>query len=271
MIAVRPSLAPHAAPSWHRRHGLARAIVVRPSLVPPAPIRPLDHLGLVWTVARVYRKNFPHCGLAIEDLAQEGWFGLCIACERYDPGRKVKFGAHARWWIRAAIVDAIEDQAHPVHIPRYVRKAFNKERKGASTGLDAATRACLDAARPFLVAPPMQEARSDEEEPSLANLVVDPHVADEIDDADALRPLRGPITDDRILLRDAVAALPPREQVVIRLGFGLDGGEPLTHAQVAARIGRDRQSARGFRVRALRRLRAMLGVAPPGGHQRKGG
>jgi RNA polymerase primary sigma factor len=278
MIAVRPSLAPHAAPSWHRRHGLARAIVVRPSLAPHSPIRPLDHLGLVWKIARHYARACPHSGIEVEDLAQEGWFGLVTACKRYDPGRGVKFPAFARWWIRTAILDAIENQAHPVRVPRIVRKDYcreqKREREGLPTGLDAAAHARLDAARPFLVAPPVQEARGGGG-PSLANLVVDPHADDaasaDLDAEDDLRPLRGPITDDRIRVRDAVAALPPREQVVIRLGFGLDGGEPLTHAQVAARIGRDRQSARGFRVRALRRLRAMLGVAPPGGHQRKGG
>jgi RNA polymerase sigma factor (sigma-70 family) len=181
LTSARPSLAPHAAPSWHRRHGLARTIVVRPSLVPPAPIRPLDHLRLVWKLARVYARKFPHGGLEVEDLAQEGWFGLYIACERYDPGRNVKFGAHARWWIRAAIVDAIENQAHPVRVPRHVRKDFLREQKrrreGLPTGLDAAAHARLDAARPFLVAPPVQEARGGGG-PSLANPVVDPRVAD---------------------------------------------------------------------------------------------
>lgn len=283
MIAARPCLAPHAAPSWHRHACFARVLVVRPILAPPARPRPEDHLGLVWKVARHYARACPYCGLDVQDLAQEGWFGLVTACERYDPGRGVKFPAFARWWIRAAIVGAIEDQAHPVRVPHIVRNDFNRERRarrkrrgtpGPAITLDAAARARLDAARPFLAAPPVQEAW-DGEGPQLADLAVDPHgndaAADDLDASDALRPLRGPITDDRLRIRDAVATLPARERIVIRLGYGLDGGEPLTHAQVAARLGLTCMSAKGFRARALRRLRAMLGVAPPEGHQRKGG
>jgi hypothetical protein len=76
VIAARPSLASHAARSWHRHACSARVLVVRPCLAPPARPRPEDHLGLVGTIARAYARKFPHCGLEVEDLMQEGWFGL---------------------------------------------------------------------------------------------------------------------------------------------------------------------------------------------------
>jgi RNA polymerase sigma factor (sigma-70 family) len=291
VIAARPCLAPHAALSWHCRHGLARAIVVRPSLTLPARQRPLDHLELVRTIARAYKRKRPHCGLEVEDLMQEGWFGLVIACERYDPGRGVKFGAYARWWIRAAIVGAIEDQPHPVRVPHDVQHFANREWEGTldpATGLSTRNRARLDDARPFLAAPPVQEAglrdssfidRSTPDDDgvsqSLAELAVDHRAAvpaaEDLDEADGRRPLRVPITDDRLRLRDALAALTGRERDALRLRFGFEGGEPLAQAQVAARLGVTRQTACKIQVRALRRLRAMLGAAPPGRHQRKGG
>jgi RNA polymerase primary sigma factor len=282
VIAARPCLAPHAAPSWHRHACSARVIVVRPSLAPRGRIQPLDHLGLVWKVARHYARAYPHCGLEVEDLVQEGWFGLRIACERYNPGRGVKFSTYATYWIRQAVVGAIENQPYPVRVPRIVRKDYNREQKdreqedmhGPATGLSDGARACLDAARPFLDAPPVQEAWVGEG-PQLADLAIDYREADpaaaDLDGADDPRPLRGPITDDRIRVRDALAALTRRERDVIRLGCGLDGGDPLTHAQVAARIGLTRSGCRGIRVRAVRRLRAMLGVVPPKrGHQEGG-
>jgi RNA polymerase sigma factor (sigma-70 family) len=291
VITARPSLASHAARSWHRHAYSARVLIVRPCLAQPARPRPEDHLGLVGTIARAYKRKFPHSGLEVEDLMQEGWFGLVVACERFDPGRRVKFSAYARWWIRAAIVDAIENQAHPVRVPRGVRHLGNREWEGTLdpiTGLGARDRARLDDARPFLAAPPVQEAglrdsRSsgrptpDDEETNqgLADLAVDHRAADpaadDIDEADGRRPLRVPITDDRLRLRDALAALTGRERDALRLRFGLDGGEPLAQAAVAARLGHTRQTTCQIQARALRRLRAMLGVAPPGGHQRKGG
>jgi RNA polymerase primary sigma factor len=271
LLGSRPSLAPHAAPSWHRRHGLARAIVVRPSPAPPARIRPEDHLDLVRTIALAYKKKIRHCGLEVEDLAQEGWFALIAACERYDPGRKIPFESYARWCIAVAIRHAMDRQAYPVRVPHYVRVFFRNELARTldpATGLGARDRACLDAARPLLSSFPVQESEA-VEGLFLADLAVDYREADpaaaELDRADGPRPLRVPITDDRLRLRDALAALPAIERSVIRLGYGLDGGEPLTHAQVAARLGFTRNGCRGIRLRALRRLRAMLGVAPPKG------
>jgi RNA polymerase sigma factor (sigma-70 family) len=291
VIAARPSLASHAARSWHRHACSARVFVIRPCLAPPARPRPEDHLGLVGTLARAYARKFPHCGLEVEDLMQEGWFGLRIACERFNPGRGVKFSAYARWWIRAAIVGTIEDQPHPVRVPRGVRHFGNREWEGTLdpiTGLGARDRARLDDARPFLAAPPVQEAglrdssfidRSTPDDDgvsqSLAELAVDHRAAvpaaEDLDDPDGTRPLRVPITDDRLRLRDALAALTGRERDALRLRFGFEGGEPLAQAQVAARLGVTRQTACKIQVRALRRLRAMLGAAPPGRHQRKGG
>lgn len=234
---------------------------------PNEPIRPLDHLPLVRTIARAYKKKRPHCGLEVEDLVQEGWFGLVAACEHFDPGMGYKFSTYAIWWIREAIIVAIEVQPHPVRVPRIVRNDFNREKKGTLAGLDAAPRARLDAARPFLDAPPIQEAASNEDGPSLEDLAIDhrepdPAAAD-LDGADDLRPLRCPITDERLRLHDALAALPERERAALLLRFRLDGGEPLAQAEVAARIGHTRQTTCQIQGRALRRLRAMLGVDLP--------
>ncbi len=39
-----------------------------------------------------------------EDLQQEGILGLLAAATRFEPGHGVRFGAYARWWVRAKLV-----------------------------------------------------------------------------------------------------------------------------------------------------------------------
>ena len=60
--------------------------------------------------------------------------------------------------------------------------------------------------------------------------------------------------DEFARLRRAVAALPPREQRVIALRYGLDGGAPLTQQQVAARLGISRSYVSRIEKRALETL-----------------
>ncbi len=52
----------------------------------------------------------------IEDLEQEGYFGLCAAVENYDPGQGVKFLTYASHWIKQAMVRYIENNSRTVRI-----------------------------------------------------------------------------------------------------------------------------------------------------------
>jgi RNA polymerase sigma factor (sigma-70 family) len=54
--------------------------------------------------------------LAVPDLMQEGWLGLLEAARRFDPARQLRFATYARWWVRAAMTQAIE-AARLVRLP----------------------------------------------------------------------------------------------------------------------------------------------------------
>lgn len=51
----------------------------------------LDHMGLVWHVARKYRNT----GYDLEDLAQEGTIGLIKAAGSFDPSRGTAYSTYA--------------------------------------------------------------------------------------------------------------------------------------------------------------------------------
>src|SRR3954465_11983635 len=64
-----------------------------------------SNLGLVRGAARTFHST----ALSIDDLVQEGTVGLMRAVERFDHRRDVRFSTYAAWWIRRAIMDAIDD------------------------------------------------------------------------------------------------------------------------------------------------------------------
>ena len=63
------------------------------------------NLRFVIMVARRYA----HLGLSMEDLVSEGNVGLIRAIRSYDPGRGVRVISYAVWWIRQAILRALQE------------------------------------------------------------------------------------------------------------------------------------------------------------------
>lgn len=64
--------------------------------------------------------------------------------------------------------------------------------------------------------------------------------------------------DGNKFLRVFVEKLPPREQLVIRMRFGLDDDIPKTLEEVGKHFGVTRERARQVEARALRHLKSML-------------
>ncbi|HYC40598.1 MAG TPA: RNA polymerase sigma factor RpoD/SigA [Chitinophagaceae bacterium] len=62
-------------------------------------------------------KRFQGQGLSLDDLINEGNFGLIRAIERFDQTRGFKFISFAVWWIRQSILQAIGEQARLVRVP----------------------------------------------------------------------------------------------------------------------------------------------------------
>ena len=72
-----------------------------------------NHLPFVIGVARKYRNN----KMEMEELVNEGIFGIHKAIMNYNPDREVRFLSYAVWWIRQTIQDAIYNQSNDIRIP----------------------------------------------------------------------------------------------------------------------------------------------------------
>ena len=56
-------------------------------------------------------------GLAFGDLIGEGNVGLMRAIDRFDLSKQCRFSTYAIHWIRRAIMQAIQEQAHTIRVP----------------------------------------------------------------------------------------------------------------------------------------------------------
>jgi len=98
------------------------------------------NLSLVISVAR----KFMGRGVRLEDLVQEGNYGLLKAIEHFDPEKGNRFSTYAVWWIRAYVTRSLKDGPSAVRRtmpngglpPRDISLEETLDAEGESTHLD---------------------------------------------------------------------------------------------------------------------------------------
>lgn len=217
------------------------------------------NLKLVVRVARDYR----NLGVPYTDLIQEGNLGLIRAVEKFDYRRGFRFSTYAVWWIRQALIRAVQNHSRTVRAPshmyeyqlryRRVVEAMNRRLRRQPSRAEIAealeiTPETLD--RVVATMTPISSIHAvigGTDDLVFEDTLEDEQVADPVDDID-----RRELHEQ---LETILGVLDPRERRIVEWRYSLNGDECLTLAEIGDRIGLSRERVRQLEARALRKLR----------------
>jgi len=214
---------------------------------------------LVVSIAKRYRGY----GLPFMDLIQEGNTGLMRAVDRHDYKRGTRFSTYAWWWIWQAVTRGVSQKSRTIRIPLHMserirlmyKTAYALEQELGHWPSPEEIAAQMELA-PESVRSMMDYGRAVSALEHPAGKDGDSEFGDFIEDVDAPEPAN---TAESRLLREAIeevfAELTPRQERILRLRFGLDGGEEHTLEMIAVKFGLSRERVRQLEKKALASLR----------------
>lgn len=221
-----------------------------------------SNLRLVVSIAKVYRKR----GMAFHDLIQEGNTGLMRAIDKYDYRMGFKFSTYATWWIKQAIIRAIDDKVRTVRIPVHMTEVISKANqvfnnthnsldrkpqleaiaKEANIPISEVFRVFRIASHPISLESPVGEDNETQFEGFIQDKKVESPVS----------------TVHQSLLKEQLQkvlnTLNNREREILKLRFGIDDGYTHTLEEIGQRFNITRERIRQIEANAIRKLQHPL-------------
>lgn len=153
-------------------------------------------------IVRIIARQYYIQSYLREDLEQEGYLGLIVAADHYDPSCGVRFDSYAVWWVRRYIGRAILEYSQTVRLPQ----------RGTPEPI-------------YTEALDKTIAYDDDEALTYEDFLADPASAD----TELLRQ------EEEAEFARQLSLLSPRELEILNLRFGLNG-DPMSMSEIAQRL-----------------------------------
>ncbi|GJR20208.1 RNA polymerase sigma factor sigE, chloroplastic/mitochondrial [Tanacetum coccineum] len=216
------------------------------------------NLRLVLFVMNKYFQEFTANGRNFQDFCQAGVKGLITAVDRFEPGRKLQLSTYALFWIRHAIIRSMTLSSF-FKVPfglESVRIEIQKAKKKLwfdlmrqPTEEEIAKKAGISLKRYREVTKVSKPILS----LNRKNPVTQEEFIDTFADNDGDERRQPALL--RLALDDVLDSLKPKENLVIRQRYGLDGKGNRTLGEIAGNMSISREMVRKHEVKALMKLK----------------
>lgn len=224
------------------------------------------NLKFVISVAKQYSTS----KIPLEELVNEGNYGLIEAAKKFDPTRGFKFISYAVWYIRKSISDYITKNSRTIRIPPNMVSKLGKLKKemeileqinnrpttindlvgyeGSEFDIDDIN--LLMSIESMNMTSLDSPIGQDDDSGSMIDVIED----QSIEGSDHIVNNN----DFKTIIELIMNKLSDKQKQVIYFSYGLDGGEPLSLVEIGEKMDMSREGVRQVREKALKILRISI-------------